>query len=317
MNGFQLIWKGGTVEAFKKFLKDNPALPQGDRNNLLGLAVEKNRVDLLPLLVEAGAGVNFVTNSQRSPLRLAAEAGHKEAALWLLDHGADIHYQADAYSSTPLHDAISSGDLNLVKLLLSCGADPERLGQNPQKNALATAEFFSQAEVAAYLKSIGLKSIMIDPLKKKKIDVESPEFMKKSLKDPFKWFEKKWMPVFEHVNSKGLKKLGEKNRILFLVGYMIDQLAGEGASGFYSNPSGAHALQLPAALDKIGAADYARLLERINALFPKGKPATDDDTRAAQMKKLPLEAETLGAELERLFKANKPLLKKLYDFYHA
>jgi len=117
--------------------------------------------------------------------------------------------------------------------------------------------------------------------------------------------------------------MGEKNRVFFLVGYLVDQLTDGGVTGFYANPSAEYAPQLPAALDTIGATAAAATVRELNALFPGGAPAADDPARWRQLEQLGKQLSKRGAALERLLdeRAGKGggslLLKRLYDYYHA
>lgn len=315
MDGRILIYKGCTPAQLNKFLKANPDAIKQQGLSMLEQAIEKERFDLLETLIKAGVELN-VSVDWKSPLKVAVRTKSQPLVLWLLKNGADVNFKLDAYDPTALHDAISDNSLPMVKLLLKHGADPELLGQNPLKNALAAAQFWSCTEIEAYLKSCGFKkSVLVDSLKK--VDIESTKFKNEAFKNPQRWFEKKWPVVLAHVETRGVKKLSEQNRILFVVGYLIDQLAGEGAHGVYSNPSGAYAAEMPAALRKIGATDFADRVQKINACFPKGAPSTRDETRSAQIQKLPAETEELFLDLEKLFKKSKPLLQKLYDYYHS
>jgi hypothetical protein len=122
---------------------------------------------------------------------------------------------------------------------------------------------------------------------------------------------------------RGLAALGEKNRVLFLVGYLVDQVADGGVAGFYANPSAEYAPQLPAALDAIGATAAAAAVRDLNALFPGGAPAADDQTRWRQLEQLGKQLSKRGAALERLVderagkRGGSLLLKQLYGYYHA
>jgi ankyrin repeat protein len=57
-----------------------------------------------------------------TPLHVAAKAGHKEVAEFLLAHGADVN-AVDDMGRTPLHWAAASGRMDMVELLLANKAD--------------------------------------------------------------------------------------------------------------------------------------------------------------------------------------------------
>jgi len=100
----------------------------------LHLAAAGYRVEIVRLLVAAGANPNAATNHRRStPLHYAAD-GFISGPAWdakrqvqtigcLLDNGADIHSQ-DKNGATPLHRAVRTRCAAAVKFLLSAGSDP-------------------------------------------------------------------------------------------------------------------------------------------------------------------------------------------------
>ena len=88
----------------------------------LTAAAGNGRVQKIKELLEAGANANATVDSI-SALQAAAGKGHFDAALLLLNNGADVnHYHA--ISGTPLTHAIYGGHANVVALLLSRGANP-------------------------------------------------------------------------------------------------------------------------------------------------------------------------------------------------
>jgi ankyrin repeat protein len=75
------------------------------------------------LLLAAGANVNDALPDGTGALVLAAHSGHGETAALLLENGANPDAAGSGYAA--LHAAVLRSDLNLVKALLSRGANPD------------------------------------------------------------------------------------------------------------------------------------------------------------------------------------------------
>ncbi|MEJ2780413.1 ankyrin repeat domain-containing protein [Stygiolobus sp. CP850M] len=80
--------------------------------------------------LEKGANPNTETllTGRRTPLHKAPLNGHVEIVRVLLKRGADPNAK-DNYGSTPLHEAAKEGHVEIVKLMLERGADP-RIADN-------------------------------------------------------------------------------------------------------------------------------------------------------------------------------------------
>jgi ankyrin repeat protein len=99
----------------------NYAVPRGGMTALL-FAARAGDAESVRLLVAAGADVNDALPDGTSTLVVAAHSGHRQAAMALLDKGANPN--ADGVGYTALHAAVLRSDGELVRALLAHGADP-------------------------------------------------------------------------------------------------------------------------------------------------------------------------------------------------
>jgi len=116
---------------FRKPVDPNKIIPKPERTDIilsadarenvtpLGVAINSGRLEIVRLLVEAGADVNTNTSDtwSTSPLRQAARNGNIEIAMYLLEAGAD------AKERFTLRDASYHGSVELAERLISKGAD--------------------------------------------------------------------------------------------------------------------------------------------------------------------------------------------------
>ena len=97
------------------------------RVRLVHRAVEGRRLDGVRLMAELGFEMSEATSHDGVGINLAA---------------------------TPLHNAAWMGDLDMVRLLLSLGADPAALDPSYRATPLGWAEYNRQADVVAYLSTV-------------------------------------------------------------------------------------------------------------------------------------------------------------------
>ena len=113
-----------------KLLRERLSLPQINVDQAtatgiyyLHLAAEFNNIYALELLLDSGADIDRKTDIELwTALHFAVAAGREEAALLLIERGADIH-SADANGITPLHIAGVHKNEELWDLLDDAGAD--------------------------------------------------------------------------------------------------------------------------------------------------------------------------------------------------
>ncbi len=148
----------GDLERVQSLLSEHPELANAyapDGFQPLGLACFFGHEAVARLLVESGAQINSPSkNTQRvMPLHSAAASRSLEIARLLLEHGADPDALQEG-DFTPLHEAAANGQLELVRLLLAHGADIN-LSQKPGQTAIAFAQKAGHQEVAEFLLSHG------------------------------------------------------------------------------------------------------------------------------------------------------------------
>jgi len=95
----------------------------------LGFAIEKNKFEIVRILLEHGADPNVGSKipGMTTPLYVATYSDNLELARMLLAFGADPNLQSDigiGISRRPLITAVSKGNIQMVRLLLDGGGDP-------------------------------------------------------------------------------------------------------------------------------------------------------------------------------------------------
>ena len=76
------------------------------------------------MFLEAGADINRKGIDEATALHDAVSAGEVEMVKFLLANGTDVNAEA-SYGATPLHRAQWRDNVEIGKILLANGADPE------------------------------------------------------------------------------------------------------------------------------------------------------------------------------------------------
>jgi len=75
-------------------------------------------------------------------LHAAAQAGHVDTVLVLLDHGADPNAREEGDNTYPLHWAAAQGHLEAVRALLDAGGDVHGFGDDHELDVIGWATFY-------------------------------------------------------------------------------------------------------------------------------------------------------------------------------
>lgn len=151
----------GKSERVAALVRENPAAINSfaaDGFAPLALAAFFGHRDLAESLLDQGADVNAVSKNATGYTALsgAVARGDAEIVRLLLSRGANArHGYGPGYS--PLHEAAASGKLDIAKLLLAHGADPN-VATDDGQTPLTLAEAKGQSETAACLRAHGAKA---------------------------------------------------------------------------------------------------------------------------------------------------------------
>ena len=92
------------------------------------LAIE-NCLDAVQFLIDRGAQADARDHFKNTPLMVAAQLGHLEMVRLLLRHGADPNAYSKTLHWTPLHYAAHSGHVEILELLLRAGGQTHARGE--------------------------------------------------------------------------------------------------------------------------------------------------------------------------------------------
>ena len=151
-------------------------------------AAEFDKVDMMELFLSLGSDVNSIDPiTGNTPLTAAAGDGNMNAAIWLLDHGADIHYGAGKGPGV-LVSAMLSGSLEMASLLIERGADVnatyQRYGE--PANPLSMALEYATDDVADLLRKHGARMPVVAPGEPVNSADEIVEHLKEQIGEPQK-----------------------------------------------------------------------------------------------------------------------------------
>ena len=133
-------------------------------------AAQENRVDILKEMISQGGDVNTLRYNRssrynRSPLESACLYGSSEAAIFLINAGADLHYSADKFYP-PLFQAAERGLANVIQALIQKGADINQINVKGQTALLRMSEDYVHKQFTCITKQLISHGINVDAVDK-------------------------------------------------------------------------------------------------------------------------------------------------------
>ena len=156
-------YKRGDVDALKAALGDPPDFPNCRGPGPVGEVILEYAIYHSPLtfirtLLELGADPNYESDTGFPSLIAALTCGERgdmcEILELLLSRGADVH-QRGMNDYTPLHWAVTAGDVKAMEILLAHGADPAaRTRIDDFATPLEEAEILGKTEAAESFRTL-------------------------------------------------------------------------------------------------------------------------------------------------------------------
>ncbi|PFX24058.1 Ankyrin repeat and KH domain-containing protein 1 [Stylophora pistillata] len=119
-------------------------------DEMMSLACRQGKLDIVELLLESGAHVDYRNKAGNTPLLEACSQGHVDVARYLLDHNANIDAPTETTSDSALTWACTLGSEAIVELLLERTSDVEHRTKDGC-TALMFAALAGHVKVAAML----------------------------------------------------------------------------------------------------------------------------------------------------------------------
>lgn len=130
------------------------SIRQPDGDSAVHLAVRLGHGAIVSALIGSGADMYACDGNGQPPLHIAVNGGHHDIVDTLLGASADINFRCTPGACTPLQDAASTGQGDMVYFLLNKGADKDALGQTG-KTTLCFATAGRHFEVVKILVGAG------------------------------------------------------------------------------------------------------------------------------------------------------------------
>ncbi|XP_066982454.1 uncharacterized protein [Macrobrachium rosenbergii] len=122
-----------TMESILNETDTDVNVADGMDRTALHLAADRGHKDIVVMLIEKGCKVNSPDVEGRTPLHFAVESGDLDVVLALLTAGAEVDVVEKRRGRTPIHLAIVGNNLDILKVLLQPLVDDPQLGEKVLK----------------------------------------------------------------------------------------------------------------------------------------------------------------------------------------
>ncbi len=159
----------GDYDNVVKYIGDNVNTKYFFGSTPLIEAIQGNHFHIVQFLLDSGADIHckWAFQGNTTPLHIASKLGHKEIVQLLINYGADPNISDDYYY--PLAQALNFEHLSVAKILLDAGSDPNVIyGQDV--TPLIWACMFGRTNVVKLLLSYGANIYWTDCFGKNSID---------------------------------------------------------------------------------------------------------------------------------------------------
>jgi ankyrin repeat protein len=108
----------------------------------------RGRVSHVKQKLSQGASVTFADYDKRTPLHLAASAGHSETCVVLLESGADVNAR-DRWGRTPISDARAGNHADVMEILRQAGGRDNEEDETADLPSIEMLQFSAKGNLAA------------------------------------------------------------------------------------------------------------------------------------------------------------------------
>jgi cytochrome c len=160
--------RAGEFETVKALLASSAETDPKGIASPLYFAAQGGHLDIVLILLEHGAEPNAQSN-WGTPLHIAARRGHFDVAKPLLRYGADANAAGGEKDNTPLHEAAEVGAVEIGRLLIDHGADVNARN-NRYEPPIHFAVKRNWPAFAELLRKSGAGAIKVNPISGELVD---------------------------------------------------------------------------------------------------------------------------------------------------